>query len=58
MVKSDSDLAATYEGLRRGRMSRREFLARAAALGVSAPLSLVLVNSLGDGRRGSSGPYL
>ena len=35
MVQLGSELSSVYEGLRRGRMSRREFVMRAAALGVS-----------------------
>lgn len=47
MVKLHSDLSAIYEDLRRGRMSRRAFVLRAAALGISPTLTLTLVNSVG-----------
>jgi peptide/nickel transport system substrate-binding protein len=48
MVEKDNDLAGIYRALRHGRMSRRAFVVRAAALGASAPLSLMLVNSVSD----------
>ena len=56
MVTLKSDLAVMYEGLRHGRLSRRDFVIGAAALGASAPLSLVLVNSVGDQRAAAQDP--
>jgi peptide/nickel transport system substrate-binding protein len=44
VVQSTSELATIYEGFCHGRMSRRDFVIRAAALGVSASLALALVN--------------
>jgi peptide/nickel transport system substrate-binding protein len=49
MVQLGNELSAIYEELRRGRMSRREFVVRAAALGIGAPLTLALANSLTAG---------
>jgi peptide/nickel transport system substrate-binding protein len=45
--RSSPLLRNLWEDLRLGKMSRREFMARAAALGVGAPVALVLVNSIG-----------
>ena len=47
MTQPEDQLIETYQALRQGRMSRREFVARAAALGIGAPMTLVLVNSVG-----------
>ncbi len=40
---------AVYQDLKAGRISRREFLAKATALGVAAPVAAFVVNSLGTG---------
>lgn len=42
----ETPLSTAYDALSRGKMSRREFVIHAAALGIGAPLSLVLVNSV------------
>ncbi len=44
MVQNTS-LTAAFDALRLGTMSRREFMVRAAAMGVVAPLAVALVNS-------------
>lgn len=49
MVQSGGELADAYRGLRQGTITRREFIARAAALGISASMSLMLINSLSEG---------
>ena len=43
-----SPLTAAFDELRQGTMTRRDFAIRAAALGASAPLSLMLINSVGN----------
>ena len=48
MAEMDSDLAGIFEELRLGRMSRREFVIRAAAVGASATLALMLINSVSN----------
>src|SRR6187397_162186 len=48
MVEMDNGLAGIFEELRLGRMSRREFVIRAAAVGASATLSLMLINSVSN----------
>src|SRR5688572_29026382 len=40
---------AVYQDLKAGRISRREFLAKATALGVAAPVAAYVVNSIGAG---------
>jgi peptide/nickel transport system substrate-binding protein len=47
MVQPVGRLSETYQALRQGTISRRQFIARAAALGIGAPMALVLVNSIG-----------
>jgi len=49
MVQPENGLVAMYEGLCRGTMSRREFMTRATALGISPSMSLMLINSLSEG---------
>jgi peptide/nickel transport system substrate-binding protein len=44
----ETPLSAAYAALSHGAMSRREFAVRAAALGVNAPLALMLINSAGN----------
>jgi peptide/nickel transport system substrate-binding protein len=40
---------AVYQDLKAGRITRREFLAKATALGVAAPVAAFVVNSIGAG---------
>jgi peptide/nickel transport system substrate-binding protein len=56
MAPRAHDLSTIYDGLRRGSLSRREFLAWAASFGVGAPLSLVLVNSVSNHRIAAQDP--
>jgi peptide/nickel transport system substrate-binding protein len=46
MAQQHDRLSEAYRGLRQGTVTRREFMARAAALGMSAPATLLLVNSV------------
>ena len=57
MVQSEFGLMATYQALRRGQITRREFLARAATLGIGAQLALILVNSVSADERDSSDAF-
>ncbi len=47
MSQSESPLLFAFRDLQRGRITRREFMARAAALGASLPLIQIALNSLG-----------
>ena len=46
-MAAQSDLRTLYDALKQGRLSRRAFLERAAALGVAAPVSLFLIQAAG-----------
>jgi peptide/nickel transport system substrate-binding protein len=46
MFQPQNRLLETYQVLCQGRLSRRDFIAQAAALGVGAPVALMLVNSI------------
>src|SRR5690349_9499760 len=56
MVAMGNGLAGIFRALCQGRMSRREFVVRAAALGASAPLSLMLINAVGDRQAAAQTP--
>jgi peptide/nickel transport system substrate-binding protein len=49
MALPQNRLLETYEALRQGKLSRREFMARAAAYGIGAAAALVLVNAVSSG---------
>src|SRR5690606_9599681 len=45
MTKHNGPLWSTYQDLKSGRITRREFIARATALGVALPVTLFVLNS-------------
>jgi peptide/nickel transport system substrate-binding protein len=45
MTRQNGPLWSTYQDLKSGRISRREFIARATALGVALPVTLFVLNS-------------
>jgi peptide/nickel transport system substrate-binding protein len=47
MCQPEGRLTEIFEGLRQGAITRREFIARATALGIGGPMALCLVNSIG-----------
>lgn len=47
-MAAQSDLRTLYDALKAGRLSRRAFLERTAALGVAAPVSLFLLQAAGS----------
>ena len=47
MSQPDHQLLESFQALRGGKLSRREFMTRAVALGVGTPMALMLVNSIG-----------
>ena len=46
MIEPEFRLFESFEALRSGKISRRDFLSRALAMGVGAPMALMLVNSV------------
>ncbi len=46
MPRKDGPFWSTYQDLKQGRISRREFIARATALGVGLPVTLFVLNSM------------
>ncbi|MCC6675406.1 MAG: peptide ABC transporter substrate-binding protein [Thermomicrobiales bacterium] len=46
MPRKDGPFWSTYQDLKQGRISRREFIARATALGVGLPITLFVLNSM------------
>jgi peptide/nickel transport system substrate-binding protein len=46
MPRKDGPFWSTYQDLKHGRITRREFIARATALGVGLPITLFVLNSM------------
>lgn len=46
MPRKDGPFWSTYQDLKQGRITRREFIARATALGVGLPITLFVLNSM------------
>lgn len=46
MPRKDGPFWSTYQDLKQGRITRREFIARATALGVGLPITLLVLNSM------------
>ena len=58
MARQHDRLSEAYRGLHQGTVTRRELMARAAALGMSTPAALLLVNSVSvDGVAAQNTPF-